>query len=179
MKERRSLTVGFRAGYAGGEKPKKVNRGTFQMKSLQPELDGVQYIDQWIGGSSGGGQEIAQGRDGNIETRLYGGGVVEENLEELGITKEDVDNYRAQKLKELPDRTRLEEEIELQTDGDWQYGYKLLELPAAFGKIPLKMAIEFINYRRALVFAHGFILTKVKNYKDRGEQFKKEVNRLS
>lgn len=161
MKERRPLTEGFSAGYAGGEKPKKVNRGTFQMKSLQLELDGIQYIDQWIGSSTGGGQEIAQGRDGNIETRFYGGGVVVGNLEELGITKEDVDNYRAKKLKELADRTRLDEDIELQTDGDWQYGYKLLDLPAAFGKIPLKMAIEFINYRYALVWAHGFILTTV------------------
>ena len=161
MKQERALTVGFRAGYAEGKKPEKISRGPFTVKSLQPELDRIEYVDQWIGGPAGGGQEIAKGEDGSIETRLYGGGVVEENLIELGITKDAVDEYRARKLRELPE-TRLDEDLELQTDRDWQYGYKVLELPTAAAKIPLRMALEYINYRHALVFVHGFIITQVR-----------------
>lgn len=161
MKQERALTTGFRAGYAEGKKPEKVDRGPFTVKSLKFSRDGIEYIDQWIGGAVGGGQEIGKNEDGSMETRLYGGGIVEENIIELGITKDAVDEYRAKKLKELV-HTRLDEEVELQTDGDWQYGYKILDLPTAVGKIPLKMALEYINYRHAIVFAHGFILTQVR-----------------
>lgn len=161
MKQERALTTGFRAGYAEGKKPEKVSRGLFTAKSLDFSLGGIEYIDQWIGGSTGGGQEIAKNEDGSMETRLYGGGIVEGNLIELGITKDAVDEYRAKKLKDLI-HTRLDKDVELQTDGDWQYGYKILDLPTAVGKIPLKMALEYINYKHAVVFAHGFILTKVR-----------------
>lgn len=155
----RLLTDGLLAGYGGETVSQVVRRGPFPLKSSQfisPE--GGVYEDEWMAKRSGGGQEIAQhGED--VVTRLYAGGVVKaEDLQELGITEEEVIAYLKRKINELGGRTRLYEDCSPGPDGDWRYFYKIKERVEA---VSLVMGLEMITYKNQVVFAHGFLLSPV------------------
>ncbi len=150
------LTKGLKAGYAGGMKPQDVTRGPFTVKQLQPPLGaGELYIDEW---TSGGGQEIAE-KDGKKVTRVHAGRPIpQEQLEILGITKQDVVGYLIRKNVELAGKTRLGEKCLPEPDGDWQYEYQILDTVPEIG---LRIGLESIYYKDSLVFAHGFLQSPI------------------
>ena len=158
------LTKGLQSGYAGKTERGKSNRGPFVVETSQSEIDGGVYRDEWIAGErTGGGQELVVLADGRKFTRIYGGGMLDqETMDECGITAANVTDYLKTKIQELGEKTRLDRDLEFQTDGNWGYEYRVIDLSASYGKIPLTMGIESIKYKHALIFAHGFILTTVK-----------------
>ncbi|HSV94800.1 MAG TPA: hypothetical protein VLH94_02395 [Spirochaetia bacterium] len=160
MKEEisRVLTEGLVGGYAGKGKVSSVERAIFPGKASHLEYSsGDIYHDEWFVPSYlGGGQELV--RVGNeMFTRLYGGGTPSpEKLAELGITVEDIGEYLKRKIVELGDKTRLFEECNPESDGDWQYKYEILMNDS---NIPVVVSAESIVYREIRVHLHPFILS--------------------
>ncbi len=144
------LTEGLKTGYAGGVTPQTVERGQFTVKSMTVPVQDGKYIDEW---TSLGGQEIAE-MDGKRIIRVYAGRVIgEDELAKLGITTQDVIAYLKKKNTELAGLTRLDEDCLPDPDGDWQYGYSIIQRVPEVGLVG---GLETINYKENLVFSHLF-----------------------
>lgn len=154
------LTMGLKAGYAGGSQRQTVTRGPFTLKATElsfPELD-AKYNDHWIAKRIGGGQEIAQTGD-EMATRVFAGGIVKpEKLQQLGITEEQVMAYLKSTLPNVADRTRLHEPVDLAPDGDWKYTYTPMK---DYPDLPLSIGVETISYKGEDVFVHVFLNTPI------------------
>lgn len=159
-KLKKLLADGLGAGYAGQSNFEHVRRGPFEGEQslFSPEEEKV-YLDQWFAKLRGGGQELVQNEDGKA-TRLYAGGTIDsEELSKLGITEEQVSEYHKKAIKELGQKTRLDEDCSPKPDGDWQYSYKIIK---RLDEIDLTIGLESIFYKGQLVFAHGFMNSPVK-----------------
>lgn len=152
------LIQGLKAGYAGGEAPREVFRGTFAGKESSSSFPDAEYNDQWFFKRTGGGQDIAREGDETV-TRVFAGGIVDpEKLQGLHITEKDVLTYHKQKLSELVERTRLHEPVVPDADGDWQYQYQIL---TSYPDVPLSIGVETIEYKGQEVFVHVFVNTPI------------------
>lgn len=80
-----------------------------------------------------------------------------DELDKLGLTKKDVIRYLMVKIQELGVKTRLLEDCE-QVDGEWSYGYKMLDREEA---VPVFIGKEIIKYEDRLVFVHDFLLCPI------------------
>ncbi|OGH44773.1 MAG: hypothetical protein A3I49_02110 [Candidatus Levybacteria bacterium RIFCSPLOWO2_02_FULL_37_11] len=151
------------AGYTG-DKTSRVERGSppFVGKSsdFRDGLDGY-YRDEWFAHRTGGGQELAI-VEGKTVTRVYGGGVVdEEYLREAGITEEEVSAKHKEFLSRAKGKTRLHDEyFDEFTEGDkrWAYEYRVLHY---IKQIPQTIGIEMMHVNSHIVFSHGFVNTTV------------------
>lgn len=165
---RRVLTEGLLAGYAGSRR-ETHGRGVFVVNSSDVHMQGGAYHDEWVAGErTGGGQELAkfwyEDSERRKATRLYAGGLVaKEVLDPLGITGKEVTRYLKRKIQELGAITRFSNDCEVDSDGDWQYAYRVLrnEIPVAIGPDLLTMGLETISYKDTLVFAHGFLISPI------------------
>ncbi len=153
------LNKGLEAGYVGNAKRETVQRGAFKLEVSQfISPDGSIYRDEWIADRVGGGQEIAQSKEGK-QTRLYAGGTIKhDELAKLGITKKDVEGKLKQFIKTSEGKTRLTEDYLPESDGDWQYSYKVIERVKG---IPLTVGMETIAFSGKTVFAHAFALSPI------------------
>lgn len=154
------LAKGLLAGFAGKSVFGSAKRGGFSLTSSEVSFpsENAQYIDQWIGKQSGGGQEIVQVGD-KTATRVYAGGTVpHEVLSGLGIVEGDIMAYLKEKLTELSGVTRLTKAIEPITDGDWRYVYDIV---GEVSEIGLTIGKETIWYKETAVFTHVFLTTLV------------------
>ena len=153
------LSDGLTSGYAGKAERQATQHGPFKFESSQFQTpEGDIYLDDWLANRTGGGQEIAKSGE-NTSTRLYGGGTIRlEELSELGLTKKDVTGYLKKKISEQGPKTRLFKDCEPESDGDWQYKYKI---NSVMSEIPLTVGMETISFQGKMVFAHAFILTTV------------------
>ena len=148
------LTMGLRAGYAGGEAPHAVTRGKFIGKETSISYPDAEYNDQWFFKRTGGGQDIARKGD-EMATRVFAGGIVKpEILEKLGIKESDILTYHKSKLSVLADKTRLHENVSPEADGDWQYKYEIMR---DYPDLPLTIGVEIITYKGNNVFVHVFL----------------------
>lgn len=152
-----SLTEGLIAGYAGGEVT-PVERGGFHGKSTRSKNE-PGYRDEWFTGVTlGGGQELVEA-GGQQFTRLYAGGTLGEmQLKSLGTSGEEVIGYLKKKIIKLGDRTRLFEDCDPPSDGDWKYTYKVKEKS---GEISVATGREVIQFQERRVFIHDFILCPI------------------
>ena len=152
----KALTQGLLAGYGGETKFEKTTRGSFDISSSHFENNEIIYHDEW---TKGGGQEIVK-IDGELFTRVYGGGTVNKDvLDNLGTKKEEIINYLISKIRELGDKTRLFSECKADKIGDWSYEYKVLDKE---NKIDVTVGKEIIKYKEEVVFVHCFVLSPIK-----------------
>jgi len=152
----RALTRGLLAGYGGETDFTTSIRGNFEVKSSHYEEDGIIYHDEWTGG---GGQEIVKINEKELFTRVYAGGVVnEEILKELGITKKDVINNLISRIKELGDKTRLFSDCSVNDISGWNYKYEIIDNNKEIGVTTGK---ETITYKNQVVFVHAFVLSPI------------------
>lgn len=153
------LAKGLLAGFAGKSAFGTSSRGAFTVTSsevLLPE-DAAQYIDQWVGKRSGGGQEIVQSAGGAM-TRVYAGGTVPQTtLDTLGITDDQIMAYLKEKLSALNGQTRLMAAVPPILDGYWQYAYELMDTDGA----QIVTGKETILYKNTPVFVHVFVMAPV------------------
>ncbi len=158
---RKLLTEGLQAGYAGKAEKDVVYRGPagFDMdaSSYETKEGDWQYHDEWV---NGGGQELVNISSEEKEwTRTYSGSTARpELLKSLGIAEKDVTKYLKRKIRELGDRTRLDQDCFPEADGDWRYFYLAVQYP----EIPAVDGIEKIEFKEKLVFIHLFGIAPVK-----------------
>lgn len=153
------LAKGLAAGYAGKTKFEKVLRGTFEGEESELSSEEGVYLDQWFASLRGGGQELAENRDGKV-TRLYAGGTIDpQELSKLGITQEQVSKQLKKAITQYGLKTRLDTDCLPDPDGDWRYTYKVIK---KLNQINLTIGLETITYREHLVFAHGFLNSPIK-----------------
>lgn len=153
------LSEGLIKGY-GGNNYQKIKRGIFSGESSHFEAQTDQiYHDEWFTESYlGGGQELVKVGEDKY-TRLYAGGTPKsEYLEKLGITKKQINEHLKKRIVELKDKTRLLENYQSKTEGDWQYSYKITSTNP---EIPVVTAIETITYKGKVVHIHPFILCPI------------------
>lgn len=117
------------------------------------------YTDQWVKSKQlTGGQEIIKVKK-EIFTRLYAGGVVDtKEINELGITPEDIYKYLKNTIKENPD-TRLFETVHSKEASNWEYSYNVIRKN---NQIPLTIGEETIAYKGNTVFIQAIIMCLVK-----------------
>lgn len=156
-KIKNALVTGLLAGYAGETEFRDIVRGGFEMKQSHYEKNGIVYHDEWLPNRTGGGQELVM-IDGQQYTRLYAGGLIEEQkLKQLGIDENDVISTLINQIKLAGEKTRLDADYE-NKDGEWKYSYKVKkqieEIGLLFGK-------EKIKYKGQLVFVHYFLLSPI------------------
>lgn len=160
MKPEDVLAKGLLAGFAGKSTFGNAPRGVFTVTSSEVILpeDEAQYIDQWIGQRSGGGQEIVQSAGGSM-TRVYAGGTVSQAiLDTLGITDDQIMVYLKEKLTALNGQTRLMAPVAPIVDGDWEYAYALMDTDSG---IQIVTGKETILYKNTPVFVHVFLIAPV------------------
>ncbi len=153
------LSEGLVAGYGNGTEIETVQRGPFELTaSKYTSPDGGIYRDEW---TDSGGQEIVRTADGSETTRVYAGRVLDaEELAKLGLVPKDVTQKLKWWIKELGDRTRLDEVCHPAPDGDWGYSYDILKKDV--DGIPLTISLETQSYRGTTVFAHAFAKSPIK-----------------
>lgn len=154
------LAQGLLAGFAGKSVFGTAVRGGFSLISSEVTFpdNTAQYIDQWIGRQSGGGQEIAKVGNETI-TRVYAGGTVSlEVLKPLGIQDSDIMAYLKEKLMALSGKTRLSTTVDPIVDGDWEYRYEIVQ---QIPDMSLTIGKETISYKHTAVFVHVFINSPV------------------
>lgn len=149
---------GLKEGFAGGTVFNDVTRVEFNLKSSHFNNDEGIYHDEWFADRAGGGQEIVKVGE-ETYTRVYAGGTVpREVLAQLGISIGEVMIFLKKQIIENGEKIRLHTNFEPETEGDWQYSYKVLgrdeEIPLTFGK-------EIIKYKGKIVFVHDFIISPV------------------
>lgn len=153
-----ALTEGLLTGFTKGN-TERIDRNGFSGKGSIVPLDGGQYIDQYFGKESGGGQELVE-VDGKRFTRLYAGGVVPASmLRTLGITHQEVMNFLGESLVALGESTRLFKDSSYGSEKGWNYQYKIISRDDLIG---VTSGIETICYIEDKVFAHHFVLSPVK-----------------
>ena len=153
------LTRGLTAGYAGETEFTRIKRASFDLSSSDFQADGIEYHDEWLRASVGGGQELVRVND-QMFTRFYAGGVIEEDkLNNLGITEKTIIGELVAHILELKDKTRLFSDCRPNAKGDCQYDYKLIDPDA---NVPVTIAKETISYKGEVVFVHDFLLCAVR-----------------
>jgi len=151
-----ALTQGLLAGYGGQTKFEKTTRGSFDISSSHFENNEIVYHDEW---TKGGGQEIVKIEE-NIFTRVYAGGIVNEDvLNKLGITPQDINQNLIYRINQLGSATRLFNNCQPEKLNDWDYEYKILDKDLEIG---ITVGKESIKYKDQLVFVHCFVLSPVK-----------------
>lgn len=152
------LVRGLKEGFAGGTIMNNVEREGFKLKSSHFENESDVYHDEWFADRAGGGQEIVKaGKE--TYTRVYAGGTVpREVLVQLGISIGDVMTFLKKQIIENGEKIRLNTNFEPETEGDWQYSYKVLDRDEG---IPLTLGKETINFKGILVFVHDFVISPV------------------
>jgi len=154
-----ALTTGLLAGFGGKSKFESTSRGGFKMTSSHFEEESITYHDEWFPGSNGGGQELVQTQNGMF-TRLYAGGVIEEDkLVKLGISEKEVIDELIRRIQELGSATRLLVNSNPNSNGHWGYSYTILD---SNPNVQMTMAKEVITYDNTVVFIHGFLLSPLK-----------------
>jgi|SRR3989344_4026850 len=152
-----AFAKGLSAGFAGKSAFEKIVRGKFAMVSSTFTQGDVFYIDQWLPGFMGGGQEILE-VGGRRFTRVYAGGTVEDSvLTPLGITKTDVMGYLKKTILAAAEKIRFDQPY-LKEDGEWKYQYAPGDIEETTGMITGK---EIISYKNAPVFVHLFIVCPI------------------
>lgn len=153
------FTKGLLSGYAGNTQLTSSQRASFPIMLSHLEENGYLYHDEWLKAHTGGGQELLKIHD-KLYTRLYAGGTVTKSeLENIGITEEDVIQFLIQTLTEVKHKTRLFDNCEPIENGDWKYHYQILQSET---HIPLTIGKETIHYKNQVVFVHSFFICEVR-----------------
>lgn len=153
------LAKGLLEGYVGKTVRGSVTRAGFELATSGYEGPEGKYRDEWAADFNGGGQELAVTPRGEKTTRVYAGGTLsKEELGKMGLTKKDVIGKLVLFIKQLGDKTRLDEEAEA-FEGDWKYTYQVLR---KVEEIPLVLGAEEIRYKNSLVFIHFHVLSPIK-----------------
>jgi hypothetical protein len=152
------LTKGLHEGYAGTTVVETIDRLGFALKRSHYEGEEGVYHDEWLPTRTGGGQELARSGEEKY-TRLYAGGVIApKELHKLGVTEKDVIGYLIKKVGKLGGKTRLFEDCRSESDGEWQYDYRVTDrIPS----VDLTRALETIHFKDTLVFVHGFEICRI------------------
>lgn len=151
------LAKGLAQGFAGGTVMDGVTRAGFNFKSSHFEESGV-YHDEWFADRAGAGQEVVKVGDSTY-SRVYAGGTISiEELNKLGIDKGQVMTFLKKQMTENSESIRLHTDFTPESEGDWQYSYRVT---GTSSQIPLTMGKEVITYKDQLVFEHDFIISPV------------------
>lgn len=152
------LSKGLAQGFAGGTIMSGINRAGFDFKSSHFEEDGSIYHDEWFADRAGAGQEVV--KVGNvIYSRVYAGGTLHtEELQKLGINKGQIMTFLKKQMIENGEKIRLHTDFISETEGDWQYSYKVTDTNP---QIPLTIGKETITFKGKVVFEHDFIICPV------------------
>lgn len=151
-----ALTTGLINGYGGKTEFTKVNRAGFEMSSSHYQNDEIIYHDEW---TNNGGQELVK-VDGESFTRLYAGGIVQQEiLNSLNITDDDISQKLKSSIVEFGDKTRLFSDFKSETVNGWTYEYIILDNNE---DIEVTTGKETIYYQGHPVFIHIFVLSPIK-----------------
>ena len=155
------LAQGLLRGFARETTFKPVKRGRFVgEQSSFTASNGDVYVDQWFAHQRGGGQELVRLTSGEMMTRLYAGGTIDdEELEKLGISGDQVSAKLTESIREAGEKTRLHEDYFPEPDGDWRYQYRVL---ARIAELKLTLGLEELIYQNNLTFAHYFLISPVR-----------------
>ncbi len=146
-----ALNHGLLKGYVGDKPPGWKVRGGVDFRSLEQNLSSGTYHDEWISGRNGGGQETFASKTESSYTRVYSGGVFPDAiLTRLGTDMLTVESRLSSFIKGSEGKTRLDQDY-FKVDGDWQYGYEVIE---RFPEIGLTLGIEKIDFKDNAVFVH-------------------------
>ncbi|HET7099279.1 MAG TPA: hypothetical protein VFI61_03545 [Patescibacteria group bacterium] len=153
------LSKGLGEGYVGKSLRGQVVRAGFPMETSDYNGPEGTYHDEWLAHIMGGGQELVKTANGEMATRVYAGGTLdEEKLKGFGITGKDIIGKLIFFVNKSEGKTRLDEDVEL-VDGDWSYTYKVMK---SVQEIPVDVAEEEIKFKGNLVFVHFHINSPVK-----------------
>jgi len=153
------LTKGLGEGYMGKTARGQVERAGFTLETSDYKGSEGEYHDEWAAHQNGGGQELAKDVNGEMATRVYAGGTLEEEkLAKLGLTGKVVIGKLVFFVGELGDKTRLDQDTEM-TDGKWKYKHRVLK---SVIEIPVDVSEETITYDDNLVFIHFHVNSPVR-----------------
>lgn len=148
-----ALTSGLLAGYGGKSKFDVVNRAGFVLKSSHYQTGQINYHDEW---SNGGGQELVK-VNGSLFTRVYAGGVVDEDsLKSLNITVPQIIYALKHFITTLTSNTRLFTDCPSQINGDWSYQYSIIDKSE---NPQVTIGKETVSFHNQIVFTHAFVLS--------------------
>jgi len=151
-----ALTTGLINGYGGKTKFTKINRSGFNLDSSHFQNNEFIYHDEW---TNNGGQELVK-IGNNFFTRLYGGGIVNQNiLDNLSISDQDISQKLKTSLLNFSGQTRLFSDFQSNLGDGWFYEYKILDKN---DEIEVISAKESLSYQNHVVFIHDFILSPIK-----------------
>lgn len=153
------LTKGLLKGYTKGD-IKNISRGRFNGKQSILLEENKTYHDEWfVPTHTGGGQELVN-FNGQMYTRLYGGGTPDpEKVESLGIKIKDVSKFLKENISKLKGETRLFKNYEGKEVNGWKYSY---EITRNYSETKTVTSVELIKYKGNIVHVHAFILCPVK-----------------
>lgn len=155
---KQALTQGLIAGYAGKTQFSETTRGGFKLSSSHLENENERYHDEWLQARVGGGQELVEINDEKF-TRLYAGGIVEEEiLKNLEISEKEIIDFLKFVILNLKENTRLFEPCSYKNENNWSYNYQILDKDDNLSIITAK---EAISYKNTVVFVHNFLLCPI------------------